>query len=116
MTDRDPATGPLAQGYAKPATPEDIAKDEDGITYPNLHRRINDELTPSGGTPNPDVYYLATSSGYHIITDDDDSILISGTEVTPDKAEYMLLVAGVNSYRYTKREPSEDIVEEDEIP
>lgn len=36
----------LAQGPAKPATPEDIERDEGGITFPNLHRRIDDELAP----------------------------------------------------------------------
>ena len=42
----DPIPGyPLvSNGYAKPATPEDIAKDESGVTYPNLHRRIVDSL------------------------------------------------------------------------
>lgn len=28
-------------GYAQPATAEDIEKDESGVTYPNLHRRID---------------------------------------------------------------------------
>lgn len=34
----------VSNGYATVATPEDIAKDETGITYPNLHRRIDDSL------------------------------------------------------------------------
>ena len=34
----------VSNGYATIATPEDIAKDESGITYPNLHRRIDVEL------------------------------------------------------------------------
>ena len=34
----------VSNGYATVATPEDIAKDESGITYPNLHRRIDDSL------------------------------------------------------------------------
>lgn len=34
----------VSNGYATIATPEDIAKDEAGITYPNLHRRIDDSL------------------------------------------------------------------------
>ncbi len=33
-----------ANGYAKLATEEDIEADESGITYPNLHRRIDDSL------------------------------------------------------------------------
>lgn len=35
----------LAQGPAKPASAEDIEKDEEGITKPNLHRRIDEDLT-----------------------------------------------------------------------
>ena len=34
----------VSNEYATVATPEDIAKDEAGITYPNLHRRIDSEL------------------------------------------------------------------------
>lgn len=34
----------ISNGYATIATPEDIAKDEAGITYPILHRRIDVEL------------------------------------------------------------------------
>ena len=34
----------LSNGYAKLATQEDIEKDESGITYPNLHRRIDVSL------------------------------------------------------------------------
>jgi len=34
-----------AQGPAKLATEEEIAKDESGITDPNLHRRIDEDLT-----------------------------------------------------------------------
>lgn len=34
----------VSNGYAKLATPEDIEKDESGVTYPNLHRRIDDSL------------------------------------------------------------------------
>ena len=34
----------VSNGYATVATPEDVAKDETGITYPNLHRRIDDSL------------------------------------------------------------------------
>ncbi len=30
-----------AQGIAKPATEEDIARDEIGYTTPNLHRRVD---------------------------------------------------------------------------
>ena len=34
----------VANGYATIATPEDIAKDDAGVTYPNLHRRIDESL------------------------------------------------------------------------
>jgi hypothetical protein len=34
----------ISNGYAKLATPEDIEKDESGVTYPNLHRRIDVSL------------------------------------------------------------------------
>lgn len=32
----------MAQGIAKPATPEDIEKEATGFTNPNLHRRVVD--------------------------------------------------------------------------
>lgn len=35
----------MAQGQAVPANAEDIAHDKSGITYPNLHRRIDNEAT-----------------------------------------------------------------------
>lgn len=35
----------LAQGPAKLATAEDLEKDAEGITKPNLHRRIDDDLS-----------------------------------------------------------------------
>lgn len=34
-----------AQGPVRPASPEDLAKDTNGLTKPNLHRRIDNELT-----------------------------------------------------------------------
>lgn len=34
----------VSNGYATIATSEDIEKDESGVTYPNLHRRIDIEL------------------------------------------------------------------------
>lgn len=113
MADRIPATGPLAQGYAQPATQEDIERDTKGITYPNLHRRINPDISLSPAKPQTEVYYLTTEKGANIITEDGDRILISGTKSDPDKADYMLFVAGVNSFRYTKRD-SQD--EDAEIP
>ena len=51
-----------AQGEAKLATQADIAHDEAGITYPNLHRRIDNEDTPKKpGELKPDTYTLSVS-------------------------------------------------------
>lgn len=36
---------PISQRVARKATPEDIEKDEEGITDPNLHRRIATDTT-----------------------------------------------------------------------
>lgn len=53
----------LAQGEAKPATPVDIAHDQGGITYPNLHRRIDNDATPlAEGELEPDKYTVSVSS------------------------------------------------------
>ena len=50
---------PLAQGPAKPATEEDLIRDASGITYPNLHRRIDNECTPVADDElAPDQYSL----------------------------------------------------------
>lgn len=52
----------LAQGQAKPATPVDQVHDQGGITYPNLHRRIDDEATPlAEGELEPDKYAVSVS-------------------------------------------------------
>lgn len=49
----------LAQGAAKPADSIDLQHDATGITYPNLHRRIDNENTPlSGEEVAPDTYLL----------------------------------------------------------
>lgn len=54
---------PLAQGEAKLATAEDIAKDEEGITYPNLHRRIDQDMPYiDGGTSHYAVSVSAVNS------------------------------------------------------
>ena len=68
----------MAQGSAKPVEPgsEEERKDlEDGITKPNLHRRIDNESTPlDEGEIKPDTYdltvqgvssYRTTKSEYH---------------------------------------------------
>ena len=71
----------MAQGPAKPATPEEIAKETDpGKTTPNLHRRIDNEDTPKQeGEVKPDTYTLNVSgvNSYrittHTIHDDSDT-------------------------------------------
>lgn len=71
----------MAQGPAKPVVPgsEEEQKDlEDGITKPNLHRRIDNESTPlSPEEVKPDTYELSVGgvSSYrtttHTIHDED---------------------------------------------
>lgn len=71
----------MAQGPAKPVEPgsEEERKDlEDGITKPNLHRRIDNESTPlSPEEVKPDTYELSVGgvSSYrtttHTIHDED---------------------------------------------
>lgn len=52
----------LAQGPAVPANNIDISHDRCGITYPNLHRRIDNEVTPeSEGELAPDQYVISVS-------------------------------------------------------
>lgn len=115
-TDFPEATGPLAQGYAKLANEQERNKDAAGVTFPNLHRRIDPDIHLGPGELVTETYYLTTEDGYRLTTEDGDYITIEGVTVDPDTYEYMILVAGVNSYRHTKREPPEEIVEEDEIP
>lgn len=62
----------MAQGPAKPATPEEIAKETNpGYTKPNLHRRIDNESTPlDEGEIKPDTYELTVQgvSSYRTTT------------------------------------------------
>ena len=52
----------LAQGQAKPADIEDLKHDKSGITYPNIHRRIDDVATPlDPGEVQPDQYTISVS-------------------------------------------------------
>ena len=52
----------LAQGPATPATYVDKVHDQSGITYPNLHRRVDDEATPlDPGEVQPDQYTISVS-------------------------------------------------------
>lgn len=51
-----------AQGKAVPANAEDLRKDAEGITNPNLHRRIDNEVTPvAPGEVEPDSYEVSVS-------------------------------------------------------
>lgn len=76
----------MAQGSAKPATPEEIAKETNpGYTKPNLHRRIDNESTP-----------------------------LSPEEVKPDT--YELSVGGISSYRTTTHTIHDEDSETSEIP
>jgi len=68
----------LAQGPATPATPVDKAHDGGGITYPNLHRRIDNENTPlEEGEVKPNTYSVGVScldsyrNTEHIVHDED---------------------------------------------
>lgn len=70
----------MAQGPAKPVEPgsAEEQKDEQGITKPNLHRRIDNESTPlSPEEVKPDTYELSVGgvSSYrtttHTIHDED---------------------------------------------
>lgn len=59
MLDDCPQT---AQGQAIPANATDISHDRGGITYPNLHRRIDNDITPeSEGELAPDQYSISVS-------------------------------------------------------
>lgn len=52
----------MAQGSAKPANNTDINHDLGGITYPNLHRRIDNENTPLHDSEvAPDQYELTVA-------------------------------------------------------
>ena len=82
MIDDFPKT---VQGQAVPASATDIAHDKTGITYPNLHRRIDNEDTP-----------------------------IHDEEIAPD--QYVVAVAGVNSYRTTKHTVHSEEDDLNEIP
>ena len=39
----------LAQGYVKPASAEDLVKDAEGVTMPNLHRRMDEDIVEPVG-------------------------------------------------------------------
>lgn len=81
-----------AQGPAVPANNIDISHDRGGITYPNLHRRIDNEIPP---------------------TDEEKEKGL----VAPEK--YTVLVSGVDSYRnveHTIHSEEDDPENPSEVP
>lgn len=53
----------VGQGPARPADAEDIQRDDNGFTNPNLHRRINpQEPAPDSGEVAPRGYELGIYS------------------------------------------------------
>lgn len=110
------ATGNLAQGYAKVATASDRAKDNIGVTFPNLHRRIDPDLNFDPDELEITAYNLTTENGFRLTTEDGDYLICEAVSSTTGEISHAVLVAGVNSYRHTQREPSTEIMEDEEIP
>lgn len=90
----------MAQGPAKPATAADIIKDNSGITKPNLHRRIDNDLTVvlSGG--GAEVCNLVTELGEVIAVDENYVLAVEVSSDMEVPATYALSVGGVNSFRH----------------
>lgn len=86
----------LAQGQAKLATEEDLQRDATGITNPNLHRRIDQDLSFIS-----EAVALSTDNDEIIGTDAGDCITVP-IRVEGGDADYTLSVSGVNSYRTTQ--------------
>lgn len=63
MADTNESYSKMAQGPAIPANITDIKHDIGGITYPNLHRRIDNEGTPLvEGEVAPDQYEVTVGA------------------------------------------------------
>lgn len=102
----------LAQGPAKPATAEDIARDQSGITNPNLHRRI-DVITSA--TISEDTV-LMTENYFDLMTEDG-YVLISEVDYPSNLADtHSVLVGGVSSYRNTTTVTHDEESDDSEIP
>ena len=101
----------FAQGQAKLDTAEDIEKDEDGVTKPNLHRRIDTDLTVD-----TEEFYLTTEDGYRLTTEDGFQLLCTSYEPAPRSESYILSVAGVSSFRTTERKIHDEDSTTSEIP
>lgn len=100
----------MAQGPAKPATAEDLQRDAVGITNPNLHRRIDNDLS----FISEDVA-LSTENDDVIGTNDGDYVVVP-TRVVGGKADYTVSVGGLNSYRTTERITHDEDSTTEEIP
>lgn len=102
---------PIAQGYAKPATAEDLVKDAAGVTFPDLHRRINTDLAKLTGE-----YALTTPNG-EVLTTPNGEILTALAEYGSGGAQtFDLLVQGVNSFRTTTSLVYDEDSEDSEVP
>ena len=85
-----------AQGQAKLANSEDLIKDAQGVTDPNLHRRI------TAGYIEYNDYILSTPDSYEIATPDGYSLVATVADYFPGDTQYALVVQAVNSYRTTE--------------
>lgn len=99
----------FAQGQAKPATAEDLQKDVEGVTDPNLHRRFNVDS-------NLVEDYISTEDGFILEIDDDFVLTSMVDEIVETPYSYMLTVQGVNSYRNTTKELHDEDADDSEIP
>jgi len=127
----------LAQGQAKLATEEDLQKDAAGITNPNLHRRIDQDLSfiteeatilianVEGDTLvteddaiilTEDNIELSAESGDALLGADEDTYVTIPTRVPGGKADYTLSVSGLNSFRTTNNITHDEDSTTDEIP
>ena len=102
---------PLAQGYAKPATAEDLEKDEAGLTYPNLHRRINTDLARLKTD-----YSLTTPEGADLTTPGGEVLTVSAEYGPGGAQKFALQVKCVNSYRTTTPIVHHEDSEDSEVP
>ena len=102
---------PLAQGYAKPATDEDLVKDAAGVTYPNLHRRINTDLARLR-----EEYSLTTPTGVELTNESGATLTVSAEHGPGNAQRFAILVQGANSYRTTTPLIHKEDSEDSEIP
>ena len=86
----------MASGVAKPASIEEIAKDEHGYTNPNLHIRIDQDPDIPVGSDYPFVHYRPDGTAY-------DQHVVVGTY-------------GLECYRTTTTYIHDEESDEDEIP